>query len=378
MTAPRSPSAGSDVRVQLLGTTGLSVGEQALATGGPKLRAILASLALAGGRIVSVEDLLDRVWGEDLPNTARNTLQYHVGVLRKALAEHGAADALITRDPGYALNASTDVAMFLSLSAEAERLRTTGEHTAAAAALTEALNLWSGQAMADLQEFEFAATRAVALAEQRLNCVEAWADVELAAGRAETLIQPLQDLVTENPTRERLWEQLMIALYRTGRQDAALSAYRSARVALDRELGIDPSARLAALQTAILNHDPKLAPMPALRSVPFRPVTQTILARSELVSTPPTLVGPSGLRVELGQAAVIIGRHEDCDLMLLDDQASRQHAQVSPAGNGYVVEDLGSTNGTRVNGALVEDLVGLRDGDRIEIGHSVVRFVARG
>ncbi len=349
-----------------------------MATGGPKLRAILATLALAGGRIVSVEDLLDRVWGEDLPNTARNTLQYHVGVLRKSLAEHGAADALVTRDPGYALSAATDVADFLSLSAEAERLRGTGEHTAAATALIDALNLWQGAPMADLQEFEFAATRSVALAAQRLTCIEAWADAELAAGHADTLIQPLQDLVTENPTRERLWEQLMIALYRTGRQDAALSAYRSARVALDRELGIDPSARLVALQTAILNHDPKLAPMPALRSMPPRLMTQTILARSELVSTPPTLVGPSGLRIELAKEAVTIGRHEDCDLMLLDDQASRQHAQISPAGTGYVVEDLGSTNGTRVNGVAVEDLVGLRDGDRIEIGHSVVRFVARG
>ena len=365
------------VRVQLLGATGLFVGDESLATGGPKLRAILATLALAGGRIVSVEDLLDRVWGEDLPNTARNTLQYHVGVLRKALAEHGAADCLVTRDPGYALRATTDVATFLSLSVEAERLRANGEHTASTAALVDALNQWHGEAMADLQDFEFAASRSVALAAQRLACLEAWADAELAAGRADTLIQPLQDLVTENPTRERLWEQLMIALYRTGRQDAALSAYRSARVALDRELGIEPSARLVALQTAILNHDPKLAPMPALKSIPVRPMTKTTLARSELVSTPPTLVGPSGLRLELGTATVTIGRHEECDLPLLDDQASRQHAQVSPAGNGYVVEDLGSTNGTRVNGVVVDDLVGLSDGDRIEIGHSVVRFVAR-
>ena len=239
------------------------------------------------------------------------------------------------------------------------------------------MNQWRGEALADLRGFDFAEFRAVALANQRLACLEAWADAELACGRADALIPPLQDLVTEHPTRERLWEQLMVALYRTGRQDAALSAFQAARAALARELGVDPSDRLVALQNAVLNHDPKLAPVPALRPLPARRMTQTILARSELVSTPPTLVGPSGQRVELGTESVVIGRHEDCDLVLHDDQASRQHAQVSPAGAGFVVEDLGSTNGTMVNGVVVEELVGLDDGDRIEVGHSVVRFVAR-
>lgn len=369
--------SGSPVRVELLGPTQLLVAGTPASTGGPKLRAILAMLALSGGRIVSVDDLLDGVWGEDLPNTARNTLQYHVGVLRKSLAEHGAADRLITRDPGYALDAETDVACFLELTSAAERSRAGGDADAAARALTDALNQWRGEALADLREFEFAEVRAVALDNQRLTSLEAWADVELACGRADALLQPLQDLVTEHPTRERLWEQMMIALYRTGRQDAALSAFRAARAALSRELGVDPSARLVAVQSAILNHDPKLAPVPALRSRPARRMTQTILARSELVSTPPTLVGPSGQRVELGVDAVVIGRHEDCDLVLPDDQASRRHAQVSPAGTGFVVEDLGSTNGTRVNGTPVTDLTGLHDGDRIEVGHSVVRYVAR-
>ena len=327
---------------------------------------------------MSVEDLLDGVWGEELPSTARNTLQYHVGVLRKALAEHQAAHLLTTRDPGYALDATTDVSAFLARSAEASRFRASGDHDAAAKSLAEGLNLWRGEALADLQDFEFAAVRAVALGGQRLACLEAWADTELACGRADSLIVPLQDLVTENPTRERLWEQLMLALYRTGRQDAALSAYRSARMALDRELGINPSERLVSLQRAILNQDPKLSPGPVVKAMPPRRLTQTILARSELVHTPPTLVGPSGQRVELSARAVVIGRSDDCDLVLQDEQTSRHHAQVSPAGAGYVVEDLGSTNGTLVNGAVVDELVGLSDGDRIEVGHSMVRFVARG
>src|SRR5262245_5374542 len=101
--------SGSGVRVELLGPTQILVDGALVAAGGPKLRAILATLALAGGRVVSVDSLLDAVWGEDLPATARNTLQYHVGVIRKALAAHGAEDALTTRDPGYSLRAATDV-----------------------------------------------------------------------------------------------------------------------------------------------------------------------------------------------------------------------------------------------------------------------------
>lgn len=366
------------IQVDLLGPIQLRAAGEPLATPGPKLRAILALLALASGRIVSVDDLLDSVWGEDLSSTARNTLQYHVGVLRRTLAAQDAAAHLTTRDPGYALNATTDVSAFIARSAEAARFRAAGDHESAAKSLAEGLNLWRGEALADLQDFQFAEVRAVSLAAQRLACLEAWADAELACGRADSLILPLQDLVAEHPTRERLWEQLMLALYRTGRQDAALSAYRSARLALDRELGINPSERLVKMQRAILNQDPQLTPGPALKRMPPRRMTQTILSRSELVRTPPTLVGPSGQRVELSTESVTIGRSDDCDLVLLDDQASRHHAEVSPAGGGYVVEDLGSTNGTMVNGCAVdEQLVGLKNGDRIELGHSVIRFVAR-
>lgn len=365
----------SEVHVELLGPLQVRVRGELVAPGGPKLRAIIAMLALAGGRIVSVDDLLEGVWGEDLPATARNTLQYHVGVLRKALAAYDAADALITRDPGYALVATTDVSRFLERSAEASREATAHRHDEASAAYTEALNEWHGHALADLREFEFAEARAVALEGQRLTCLEAWADAELASGRADSLIAPLQELVSENPTRERLWEQLMVALYRTGRQDAALSAFRTARQALDRELGVEPSARLAEVHQAILRQDPKLAPVPALRSMlPAKRMTQTILARSELVGAPPSLVAPGGKRLVLTGAPVVIGRHADCDLVLSDDQASRRHAQVESGAGGFVVVDLGSTNGTFLNGQRVEQPMRLSNGDRIEVGHAVVRF----
>jgi hypothetical protein len=212
---------------------------------------------------------------------------------------------------------------------------------------------------------------------KRLACLEAWADAELACGRADALVAPLQDLVTEHPTRERLWEQLMLTLYRTGRQDAALAAYQAARTALDRELGVEPSERLVAMQRAILNHDPMLSPEPVLRPAPARPMTQTVLVRSVLSTAPLTLVGPSGQRIVIGDAPVVLGRQADCDLVLADDEASRRHAQVTATTTGCHVTDLGSTNGTFLNGHRLEESALLVDGDRIEIGHSVVRFVAR-
>ncbi len=364
------------VRVELLGPLRLLVDGVPLSEGGPKLRAVLGQLALANGRVVSVDDLLDGVWGEDLPNTARNTLQYHVGVLRKTLAGHDAADALVTRDPGYALVASTDVAVFLEHVSLGGRQASAGDHAAAAVSFTDALNLWRGRALADLREFAFADVRAVALESQRLTCAEAWADAELACGRADTLISPLQEMLTENPTRERLWEQLMIALYRTGRQDAALSAYRSARTTLDQELGVEPSARLNSVHEAILRHDPKLEPVAALKSVRVPMVTRTTLVGPERPNSPPSLLGPRGVRLELGHEPVVLGRQADCDLVLADEQASRRHAEVARTPAAYVVIDLGSTNGTFVNGIRLESPVPLSDGDRIEIGHSVVQFVA--
>ena len=214
------------VRVDLLGPVQVRVDDQPVAAGGPKLRAVVAMLALAGGRIVSVDDLLDGVWGENLTATARNTLQYHVAVLRKTLTAHGAGGRLLTREPGYALAVETDATRFAALASAGARAAAGGDHEQASASYAAALDEWQGHALADLREFDFAVARAVALEGQRLTCAEAWADAELACGRADALVPALHDLVTENPTRERLWEQLMVALYRTGRQDAALSAYR--------------------------------------------------------------------------------------------------------------------------------------------------------
>ena len=362
------------MRVELLGPLRLRVDGVPVATGGPKLRALVALLALGGGRVVSVDDLLLGLWGEELPATARNALQQHVAVLRRALATAAAADQLATHDPGYTLIADTDVGMFLARASAATRAAAEGRHEEAATGLAQALNLWQGRAFADLRDFEFAQLRAVSLEGQRLVCLEAWAEAELACGRTESVVGPLQDLVGENPTAERLWEHLMLALYRTGRQDAALSAFRAARAALDRELGVAPTHRLSALHQAILVHDPRLQPLSRRPSRVRSGLSSTTLARSDLTGTPPVLVGPGGRRVELAQTPVVLGRHATCDLVLADEQASRRHARIDPVPAGYSVVDLGSTNGTFLNGTRLVGSMVLGHGDRIEVGHSLVRF----
>lgn len=376
LSAPHGVPPPRQVRVELLGPVQLRIDGELVVSGGPKLRALMGLLALAGGRVVSVDDLLDGVWGEDLPATARNTLQYHMTVLRKTLGLYDAAASLTTRDPGYSLLADSDVAEFTAASSLGSRAAQEGRHEEAAAHLSQALSLWRGNALADLRQFPFAESRAVALESCRLTCAENWAEAELACGRAETLITPLQDMLAENSTRERLWEQLMLALYRTGRQDAALSAYRTARQTLDRELGVTPSARLMEAHQAILRQDSALAPVKPVRLWPAKSVTLTRLATAATPDSPPTLIEQGGRRVVLLGAPVVVGRHADCDLVLSDDQASRRHAQVEPGSSGFVLVDLDSTNGTFLNGRQVHGPVPLSAGDRIEVGNTLIRFVA--
>jgi SARP family transcriptional regulator, regulator of embCAB operon len=363
----------TDLHIGLLGPLCVTAGTEEIAVNGPKQKVILAALTLARGRPVSIDDLLETVWGEELPATARNSLQYHVTALRKALA--GGATALTTRDPGYALEATSDVAAFTRHVEAGHQATADGDHQTASAELTAGLNLWRGPALADLREFEITAARATSLEEQRLACVEAWAEAELACGRAEPMLAPLREMIGENPTRERLWEQLMLALYRTGRQEAALSAYRSVRGVLDRELGVEPSGRLQSLHQAILRQDPGLKPLSMLRPRPGPALSRTTLVRSVVARPQPTLTAPGGVRVPLADDLVVMGRQSGCGLVLEDDQASRRHAQVVPTDAGYELEDLGSTNGTYLNGERLTRPTLLCHGDRIEVGHTVVKFL---
>ncbi|MFC0864045.1 BTAD domain-containing putative transcriptional regulator [Sphaerimonospora cavernae] len=222
----------------------------------PSVRVLLARLALAPGRVVSVDGLTDALWGENLPADATNALQIRVSKLRRALVAAGVGgDVLVTRAPGYLLAVpaeSVDAYRFEHLVGEARGAAARGLTGPALECLDEALRLWRGSALADVGETDWALAESARLAELRLGAVEDRLELLLETGRHVETVADLERLVADNPLRERLHRLLMLALYRNGRQADALTAYQALRHHLADELGIDPAPELQALAEAIL------------------------------------------------------------------------------------------------------------------------------
>jgi YVTN family beta-propeller protein len=248
------------VEFRILGPLQVLDGARELTLGSPKERQVLAVLLLHPGEIVSRQRLIEALWGESPPPTAGNALNVHVSQLRKRLARNG-GDPVATRRPGYVLDIrphELDAMRFQRLVTDARARLAAGEVEAASRVLGEALGLWRGPAL-DGVELEAAARNEVArLEELRLAARMDWIDCELSLGLHEQLIGELEALVAEHPLRERLRGQLMLALYRSGRQADALRCYREARETLVAELGIEPSKPLQRLERAILNQDRSL------------------------------------------------------------------------------------------------------------------------
>jgi len=221
---------------------------------------VLSALLSEANRVVSIEHLIDAIWEDDPPSTARTQVQICVSSLRRDLGRIGCAEAIITRMPGYVLQVAfgqLDSQLFAQLSAKADVLSRTGEAAAAAAALRQALELWRGPALSGITSRTLTA-RATQLDEARLTALESCLDLELGLGRHRQVIAEIVTLVAEYPLRERLRGLLMLALYRSGRQAEALDAYRLGRELLVDELGLDPGEELRRLETAILADDPAL------------------------------------------------------------------------------------------------------------------------
>src|SRR5262245_31374629 len=238
---------------RILGPLEVYDGERRLALGGAKQRALLALLLLNANRVVSVERLLDALWGERQPASGTKTLHVYVSQLRKLLA----ADRLVTRPPGYLLRVDPDELdetrfQRLRLEAESVGLRQAAE------LLRGALSLWRGRPLADLAYEEFAQAEIARLEELRASTLERRIDVEIELGRHLELAGELEGLVAAYPLREHLRRQLMLVLYRSGRQAEALEAYQAARRALVDGLGIEPGRELRELESAILRQDPAL------------------------------------------------------------------------------------------------------------------------
>jgi DNA-binding SARP family transcriptional activator/tetratricopeptide (TPR) repeat protein len=258
------------MRVQILGPFHLEDGGRRIMIGGVRQRAVLADLLLHANEVVPSEQILVDLWGEDTSPTAANALQAAISRLRRLLPP----GRLITTAPGYMLRifpAELDVAQFEQLVFEGRDTLAAGRAAEAGQLLDQAMTLWRGPPLADFRYEPFAQAEIARLEELQLACLEERNEAHLALGSATALTAELGRMVAEHPLRERLRAQLMLALYRSGRQTEALEAYREFRTALREDLGLEPSSALRELEAAILRHDPALAPGSA--------ATRTLLAR---------------------------------------------------------------------------------------------------
>jgi DNA-binding SARP family transcriptional activator len=247
----------------ILGPLEVLAAGRALDLGAAKQRALLALLLLHANELVSVDRLVEELWGGDAPATAAHSIQVYVSQLRKVFDQAGiaGADVLFTRPPGYLLKVAPDqfdLRRFERLAEDAEQSLATGDVAAAGDLLREALALWRGGALADFAYESFAQAPAARLEEVRLAATERRIEADLLLGRHAELTGELEQLVADHPLRERPHGQLMLALYRSGRQADALDVYRRLRSRLTEELGLDPSSALQLLERKMLQHDPEL------------------------------------------------------------------------------------------------------------------------
>jgi predicted ATPase/DNA-binding SARP family transcriptional activator len=285
------PSCGSSTKrysrrmqVRILGPIEVTIDNEPVVLGGAKQRSVLAALASRHGQVVSSDELIEDVWGDDLPSNPLNTLQYQIAQLRKLIEDDSSSPRfLVTRSPGYLLDPGTtslDASTFDTLVQKGRTALAEGDDVLAAELVDEALSLWRGPALADFRYDDFAQSYAASLDDARLAAEELRIAISLSSGHHTEVIPRLTRLVSEHPLREGLWAQQMVALYRDGQQTEALRAYQNARAALG-DVGIDPSTELRALEQQIIEQDPTL-------DGPERPATRT---QNNLPIAPNSLVG---------------------------------------------------------------------------------------
>jgi DNA-binding SARP family transcriptional activator len=231
-----------------------------LAVTGARQRELLVILLLHAGQVVSTDRLMDALWGDDQPAAGATALRVRVSQLRRTLGPGG--DLLVTRPRGYALlvpPGSLDLRLFERHLEDATRTLAAGAVAEALEHAHAALALWRGEPLADLAYATYTQPAIARLEEMRAAALELRIEAELALGRHRQVTGELHALVSEHPLRERLWAQLMLALYRDGRQADALAAYRTARARLVEEIGIEPGPELKVLEARVLAQDPALA-----------------------------------------------------------------------------------------------------------------------
>ena len=302
----------------------------------PTRRAILAVLLLHANEPVSIASLTDALWGDDPPPAAVSSLRAHVSRLRREVGR-----VIETAPNGYLVRVQKgelDVATFLERLEAGRHEVQSGQHAQASVTLGSALELWRGPALAGFEDEPFAQAQQRRLDELRLEALGRRIEADLLLGRADRLVAELEALVAERPLHERAWGQLMRALFLSGRQADALSAYRRLRSTLIEELGIDPSPDLQELEARILQQDPTLGV----------PATQP---RQAPIQLPVPLTGLTGRHEELRQAADLVRAHR---LVTLTGPGGVGKTRLAIAAAQSAVDE-------HPDGVLFVDLSGIRD-----------------
>jgi WD40 repeat protein/DNA-binding SARP family transcriptional activator len=350
--------AASRLEFRILGPLAVRVDGASVPIGGPKQRALLALLLLSANRVVSRERLIAELFAEQSLDSADHALRNQVSRLRKVLGPAAADEPrLAARAPGYLLRVEPgelDFEHFERLVAAGRESLAAGDAAAAAESLRAAERLWQGRPLADLEFEPFARIEVERLEELRLAAVEARIDAELALGRQLELVAELETFSAEHPYRERFHAQLMLALYRSGRQAEGLEVYRRTRTLLNEELGLEPGVELQELERAILVQDPALkgavdsrgsAAVPLREVCPFKGLApfeaadaEFFFGRERLVdelaarlADAPLLavVGPSGSgKSSLLRAGLLAALGQECVLLRPSERPAAELVEV--------------------------------------------------
>jgi YVTN family beta-propeller protein len=324
---------------RVLGPLEVRDGDRSIPLAGAKQRALLAVLLVNAGRLVSRDRLIDELWGGQPLETAVHSIHVYVSRLRKLLPP----ETLLTRPPGYLLELEPeelDARRFERLLTEGRKRLADGDAEHAARVLQEALALWRGPALAEFAFEPFARAEIGRLDELRLAAVEERLEADLALGRHADVVGELEALIAQNPRRERLRAQLMLALYRSGRQVEALEGYRAARRTLIDELGIEPSVELQRLERLILIQEKALEPPP--RSLP------RVSARGGLAQQPASPPAPERQLVTVLFADLGVTNEADEDPERAGALLDRLHAEAA-----VEIEAAGGTVEKSFAGALL-------------------------
>jgi SARP family transcriptional regulator, regulator of embCAB operon len=365
--------AGVEDAVQfgVLGPLQMSIRGTLVPLGTPKQRAVLAVMVINANRPVGIDTLIDYAWDERPPEGARATLHAYVSNLRRLMRGAGIDPAVLaSAPPGYRLAIADnqyDLGRFIKDKEAGVRAAAAAQFERASRHLSAALAEWRGPVLDDLRDFEFVEPFARGLDDEKVVAHTAYAEAEIACGRAYAVIKELEALTAQQSYREPLWAQLITAYYLADRQSDALDTYHRLKTTLAEDLGIDPSPTVRELYERVLRQQPldvrKTAQSHAVDTIRWG-TDKTKIRRPSGAA----LRDAAGQLYALGGTATRIGRSPENDIVLPDLSVSRHHAVIIDNGRTLVIIDMGSANGVHVRGQRIHPEAELSEGDHIQIG----------